>query len=76
MVLTNALSTAFRPSAAAVQHLYPPILLLTFAPNPGASIAKGRVCAQDMFLVLRETRDAFEKQDVPHICSRQYLLFV
>ncbi|KAL1472310.1 hypothetical protein MTO96_039428 [Rhipicephalus appendiculatus] len=39
-VLTSALSTAFRPSAAAVQHLYPPILLLTFAPNPGASIAK------------------------------------
>ncbi|KAL1481730.1 hypothetical protein MTO96_050385 [Rhipicephalus appendiculatus] len=27
-------------SAAAVQHLYLPILLLTFAPNPGASIAK------------------------------------
>ncbi|KAL1474582.1 hypothetical protein MTO96_020569 [Rhipicephalus appendiculatus] len=39
-VLTSALSTAFRPSAAAVQHLYPPILLLTFVPNRGASIAK------------------------------------
>ncbi|KAL1486626.1 hypothetical protein MTO96_031314 [Rhipicephalus appendiculatus] len=39
-VLTSALSTAFRPSAAAVQHLYPPTLLLTFVPNRGASIAK------------------------------------
>ncbi|KAL1470827.1 hypothetical protein MTO96_024003 [Rhipicephalus appendiculatus] len=38
--LTNLELNAFRPSAAAVQHLYPPILLLTFAPNPGASIAK------------------------------------
>ncbi|KAL1473121.1 hypothetical protein MTO96_038910, partial [Rhipicephalus appendiculatus] len=39
-VLTSALSTAFRPSAAAVEQLYPTILLLTFVPNRGASIAK------------------------------------
>ncbi|KAH7963615.1 hypothetical protein HPB52_022264 [Rhipicephalus sanguineus] len=39
-VLTNALSTALRPSAAAVQRFCPQILLLTFVPNPGVSIAK------------------------------------
>ncbi|KAH7936340.1 hypothetical protein HPB52_021546 [Rhipicephalus sanguineus] len=39
-VLTNALSTALRPSAAAVQRFCPQILLLTFVPIPGVSIAK------------------------------------
>ncbi|KAH7938593.1 hypothetical protein HPB51_028887 [Rhipicephalus microplus] len=39
-VLINAPNTAFRPSAAAVRLLYQQIPMLTFAPNPGASIAK------------------------------------
>ncbi|KAH8032107.1 hypothetical protein HPB51_023217 [Rhipicephalus microplus] len=39
-VLINAPNTAFRPSAAAVRLLYRQIPILTFAPNPGAFIAK------------------------------------
>ncbi|XP_037502898.1 uncharacterized protein LOC119377560, partial [Rhipicephalus sanguineus] len=39
-VLTNALSTALRPSATAVQRFCPQILQLTFVPNLGASTAK------------------------------------
>ncbi|KAH8025595.1 hypothetical protein HPB51_010352 [Rhipicephalus microplus] len=39
-VLINAPNTAFRPSASAVRLLYQQIPMLTFAPNPGASIAK------------------------------------
>ncbi|KAH8010108.1 hypothetical protein HPB51_024783 [Rhipicephalus microplus] len=38
--LINAPNTAFRPSAAAVRLLYQQITMLTFAHNPGASIAK------------------------------------
>ncbi|KAH7964644.1 hypothetical protein HPB51_027117 [Rhipicephalus microplus] len=38
--LTSLNLNAFRPSAAAVRLLYQQIPMLTFAPNPGASIAK------------------------------------
>ncbi|KAH8038427.1 hypothetical protein HPB51_001542 [Rhipicephalus microplus] len=38
--LTSLELNAFRPSAAAVRLLYQQIPMLTFAPNPGASIAK------------------------------------